>query len=432
MEKEICSASLILASLSLLGMSLKTWRCYYPIFGAYSQNYFEIIVCDELADKLTNEVVQRNSAILHRPESNGYGSALLSGFELAQGNYIITMDADLSHPAEFIEDLWENRDTADVIIASRYIRGGRAIMPLGRWALSYTLNFIFSRGLDLRIRDMSSGFRMYRATFLKNRKFTGENFNILQELLVSAYVDGFQIREIPFTYQPRKHGVSHARILRFGIDYLKTLPRLWLMRNSIASADYDHRSYFTWFIPQRYWQRKRFHIISKLIRNQSTCLDAGCGSSIIISGLPSKSIALDIKLSKLRYARIFHKQCLNASVNDLPLSSQSLPCVICSQVIEHIPRGKVLGELDRVLTGGGLLILGTPDYSKWQWVLTEKIYKIALPQAYADEHITHYTFQELVYEFVNLRGYTLETSHYILQGELILALRKPNHILNGE
>jgi len=104
--------------------------------------------------------------------------------------------------------------------------------------------------------------------------------------------------------------------------------------------------------------------------------------------------------------------------------------VICSQVIEHIPRGLAFNELDRVLTTGGLLILGTPDYSKWQWRLTKKKYKIVLPQAYADEHITHYTYKELVEEFVTRRCYSLEATHFILQGELILALRKLSGNIN--
>jgi hypothetical protein len=57
--------------------------------------------------------------------------------------------------------------------------------------------------------------------------------------------------------------------------------------------------------------------------------------------------------------------------------------------------------------------------------LTERLYKLLLPNAYADEHITHYTYTELVDEFVNQRGYQLEAVRYILRGELILALRKP-------
>jgi len=105
--------------------------------------------------------------------------------------------------------------------------------------------------------------------------------------------------------------------------------------------------------------------------------------------------------------------------------ANSFPCIICSQVIEPIPRANVLDELDRVLQPNGFLILGTPDYAKWQWLVIEWLYKILLPQAYADEHITHYTYRELIDEFVSKRRYRLEATRYILKGELILGLRKP-------
>ena len=145
----------------------------------------------------------------------------------------------------------------------------------------------------------------------------------------------------------------------------------------------------------------------------------------MISALPYGSIALDILLQKLRYARRFGHPTVQGSIFDLPIPSQSFPCVICSQVIEHVPRANVLDELDRVLQPGGFLILGTPDYANWQWLVIEWLYKVLLPQAYADEHITHYTHQELIDELVTKRGYTLESASYILKGELILGLRKP-------
>jgi SAM-dependent methyltransferase len=128
---------------------------------------------------------------------------------------------------------------------------------------------------------------------------------------------------------------------------------------------------------------------------------------------------------KLRYSRRYGKDLLQASGLCLPLSDETFPCVVCSQMIEHIPRGKVLDELDRVLQPGGLLVLGAPDYDHWQWRVIERIYKLVLPQAYADEHFSHYTFKELENEFVTKRGYFLEDVRYILQGELILCLRKP-------
>ena len=147
----------------------------------------------------------------------------------------------------------------------------------------------------------------------------------------------------------------------------------------------------------------------------------------MIAALPQGSLALDILMRKLRYARRFGHPTLQGSIFNLPIPDKSTPSVLCSQVIEHVPRANVLSELDRVLQPGGLLILGTPDYANWQWLVIEWLYKVLLPQAYADEHITHYTYQELVNEFVSKRGYKLEAVKYILKGELILAIRKPGH-----
>jgi dolichol-phosphate mannosyltransferase len=183
---------------------------------------YEVIVCDELADRETIKIINVNDASLRIPDMPGYGAALQTGFSHSKGEYIITMDADLSHPAAFLDNLWMARDIADVIIASRYVDGGSAIMPLGRLLLSRILNLFFSWGLGLRVRDMSSGYRMYRSTFVKSRRFSSQSFSILQEVLIFAILDGYTVHEIPFTYQPRVHGSSHARIFRFGLNYLTT------------------------------------------------------------------------------------------------------------------------------------------------------------------------------------------------------------------
>ena len=79
---------------------------------------------------------------------------------------------------------------------------------------------------------MSSGFRLYRAAAISVQALEGRDFDVLQELLVRAYVEGWRVQEIPFTYVPRRHGNSNARIFRFGLAYLKTFRRLWILRHS--------------------------------------------------------------------------------------------------------------------------------------------------------------------------------------------------------
>jgi SAM-dependent methyltransferase len=345
-----------------------------------------------------------------------------------RGAYVLTMDADLSHGPDFIRDLWRTRHEAELIIASRYVRGGRADMPWGRLWLSRILNVLFSRGLSLGVRDMSSGFRLFKASIVRDLPLEGRQFDLLQEILVRAYAEGWRVKERPFHYTPRRTGSSHARVLKFGVAYLKTFWRLWKMRNSILAADYDDRAYDSVIPLQRFWQRRRFQHITSLIEPGRPVLDVGCGSSRIIEALPRGSVALDVLARKLRYARKFSQLLVQGSIFHLPFRDGAFSCVVCSQVIEHIPKDPVvLDELCRVLAPGGRLILGTPDYDRWEWRATEALYGRLAPGGYADEHIAHYTRDELLAVF-HTRGYTHEATRYVLRGELILGLRKPNTV----
>jgi glycosyltransferase involved in cell wall biosynthesis len=389
---------------------------------------FEIIVVTSGSDELTQAVARQAGADICEQVEPGYGGALRAGFAHAHGKYILTMDADLSHPPEFVRELWNARGTAELTIASRYVAGASAQMPVMRYLLSRVLNRVFRRGLSVRVRDLSSGFRLYRRDALRPLRFTARDFDVLQQILIRAYAEGWRVREIPFAYAPRKYGASHARVFKFGRAYLRTFWSLWKLRNSIFAADYDDRAHDSPIWLQRYWQRKRFQHVTELIAGQGPVLDVGCGSSRIIAALPSGSVAVDILLRKLRYARKFGRPLVQASAFSLPFANESFPCVLCSQVIEHVPKeSPILDELCRVLRPGGRLVLGTPDYANWQWVYMEKAYGFAAP-GYADEHIAHYTLAELTDTF-RRRGFQVEAVRYTLRSELILALRKPLTII---
>jgi glycosyltransferase involved in cell wall biosynthesis len=104
---------------------------------------FEILIVCRTVDPETAQVAAAFGARTLEQEERGYGGALIAGFDAAQGEYFLTIDADLSHKPVFIRDFWAQREGADVLIASRYVHGGHAIMPLGRYILSRTLNFFF-------------------------------------------------------------------------------------------------------------------------------------------------------------------------------------------------------------------------------------------------------------------------------------------------
>ena len=359
--------------------------------------------------------------------ASGYGRAIMRGATEAQGEFVLTMDADMSHPTEFIRHLWDARQQGDIVIASRYVAGGKADQPWFRYKLSQVLNHFFGIGLSMAVRDMSSGYRLYRKSLFAQLDLEFTNFVILVEILLKAFANGKQIYEVPFHYRPRDEGGSHARILHFGMDYLRLFHRMWRIRNSIEFPDYDWRAHDSriWF--QRYWQRSRHRIILGFTSANTRVCDVGCGSSRILADLPD-AVGLDLRHDKLAFMRKVNKALVQGSGMELPFPDESFACVICSEVIEHIPEedGRLIQELTRVLKPGGILIIGTPDYGNWQWRLIERIYDMVAPGAYGDEHVTQYTFETLC-EALRHHGYEVEDHAYICRSELIIKARRPQH-----
>ncbi|HDQ72906.1 MAG TPA: glycosyltransferase [Chloroflexi bacterium] len=386
---------------------------------------YEIIVVDGRSHDGTSQVAEDLGAIVVTQHLPGYGGALKSGFEQAQGEYILTMDADLSHPPAFLSTIWQARDEAEVVIASRYVPGGAADMPWFRYILSRLLNFTFTQGLSLPIQDVSSGFRLYRASVLHHFPIQSAHFDVLEEILIQAHAHGWRIVEVPFRYEARYSGKSHVSLLKFGWAYLKTFLRMWRLRNSIDSADYDYRAYDSLIPLQRYWQRTRHKIILNFARDteSGSLLDVGCGSSRILLDLPN-AIGVDIKAGKIRYIHRHGANGLVGSAFALPFPNACFDCLISSQVIEHLPADPLLfEEMARLIKPGGRLILGTPDYGGWIWPLLEFLYGRLAPGGYADEHITRYT-QRSLEETLESYGFECEGVAWVARAEMIMSCRK--------
>ncbi|MGA7560089.1 MAG: glycosyltransferase [Terriglobales bacterium] len=192
----------------------------------------ETIVVDGDSTDGTLEMAKRHCALAFPQQGAGYGLALKQGFKAASGEYIVTLDADLSHDPKFIQRLWENREGVDVVVASRYCEGGAAQAPFFRRFLSNVLNWFFSAGFGVPVTDVSSGFRLYKGDVVKAVEFEGKTYDALEEILIRIHNEGGRIIEVPFTYVPRVHGTSNARIFRIGIRLLGTFFRLRRLRAS--------------------------------------------------------------------------------------------------------------------------------------------------------------------------------------------------------
>lgn len=195
----------------------------------------EVIVADGGSSDGTTTVAERLGARVVVVRGAGYGAALRAGLDEARGEYVVTMDADLSHDPRVIRRLWEARDAAAVAVASRYVPGGSSVTGGLRLFLSRVLNLAFARGLALPVRDVSSGFRLYPRAALAHLRITARDFDALQEILVRAHLAGWRIVEVPFGYAPRRSGTSKARLLRLGPAYARTFVRLWRLRRASLS-----------------------------------------------------------------------------------------------------------------------------------------------------------------------------------------------------
>lgn len=337
----------------------------------------------------------------------GFGGALRDGLAKARGAHIITLNSMDDAAAADLEALWLNRSQADIVSAAP-----AKLLSANRSFLSSMLN--------LPIKSLGSPARIYNRRAMMSTKSRSEDASILPELLVQAYADGFSVAEIP---SERAESIETFP--------LKTVYRLWVLRNSVESADYDERAHNSKIPLQRYWQRRRHNIITGWLNSLDTradapelqILDIGCGSSHIIQGL-KRAVAFDYAFRKLRYLKKSNKHRVWGSTFALPFSEKSFNQIIHSQVIEHIPyEPAIFLELNRVLKLGGRLIIGTPDYGRIWWPIIEFFYGKILPNAYADEHITHYTRQVLI-DILAEFGFRTEDYEYICGGELIIKAEK--------
>lgn len=167
----------------------------------------------EMADDLARRY--KNLSVIHRKGSPSLGRAYIEGFKYAlkkDVDYIIQMDADLSHDPQYLPEMLCLAKEHDIILGSRYIDGVRVHnWSFKRLLLSKFANIFIRFMLKLPVEDSTSGFKCYRRKVLEaldlNRiKSNGYAFQI--ETLFWALKKGFKVHEMPIVFNERKGGVS--------------------------------------------------------------------------------------------------------------------------------------------------------------------------------------------------------------------------------
>jgi dolichol-phosphate mannosyltransferase len=172
-----------------------------------------------IADRLAS--ADSRIRVRHRPGKQGLGRAYLDGFRVALdggATTVVQMDADWSHdPASLPALLGPIHDGGtDLVIGSRYVRGGRVEdWGLGRRLISRGGSLFARVVLNLRPSDLTGGFKAWRASTLAGLPFEGIHaggyvFQI--EMTQRASRSGARITEVPITFRDRRLG--HSKMSR--------------------------------------------------------------------------------------------------------------------------------------------------------------------------------------------------------------------------
>lgn len=182
-----------------------------------------ILVVDDASPDGTGDIADRLAAsdplvhVLHRTVKDGLGRAYLAGFAWAlEHGYdvVVEFDADGSHPADALPAMLDAlADPATgLVIGSRWVAGGRLVdWPAYRRRLSKAANAYARVMLRLPVRDVTAGYRAYRAEVLDEIAHAvvdsrGYCFQI--DLTIRTVDAGWRIREVPITFTERRAGVS--------------------------------------------------------------------------------------------------------------------------------------------------------------------------------------------------------------------------------
>ena len=163
-----------------------------------------------------------------RPLRNDLGrgalNALKAGLAASRGTFVLVTMADGSDEPESVQPMLElGRAGADVVAASRYMRGGRQLGgPRLKGLLSRAAGLSLHHLAGLAIHDPTSNFKLYRRSFLSSTPIESRaGFEVALELSVKAYMGGYRLAEVPTTWRDRTAGQSNFRLRAWLPEYLR-------------------------------------------------------------------------------------------------------------------------------------------------------------------------------------------------------------------
>jgi dolichol-phosphate mannosyltransferase len=181
----------------------------------------QVLIVDDSSPDGTGAIADRlaaqheNVQVLHRARKEGLGPAYIAGFRqaLAAGaGFVLEMDSDFSHDPDYLPDLLEAAERADLVLGSRYVEGG----GVSDWG---PLRRAVSRGgsayarlvLGVEVRDLTGGFKCFRREVLEAidlDAISTRGYAFQVEVTYRAIRLGFKVVEVPIIFRERRVGTS--------------------------------------------------------------------------------------------------------------------------------------------------------------------------------------------------------------------------------
>lgn len=198
----------------------------------------EVLIMDDDSNDGTVELLAARAepwvTLVVRKADRGLSAAVLDGFQRARGDFLVCMDADLSHPPEKIVEMLAALDSGcDFAVGSRYLDGGSTADDWGflRW-LNSRVATVLARPFTHISDPMSGFFALRRATFQRAAELNPVGYKIALELIVKCRCQ--RVGEVPIHFAQRQFGESKLT-LRQQLLYVRHLRRLAIFKFGIWS-----------------------------------------------------------------------------------------------------------------------------------------------------------------------------------------------------
>jgi len=194
---------------------------------------YEIIVVDDGSRDETRRIAtQYKATVLSNGMNRGKGYAMRKGFQHAQGDIIVVIDADGAHkPKEIPSLVTPLFNGADIVAGSRFMGYGKnSTTKLNRLG-NILFNSIILVLTRKRITDSQTGFRAFKREFLQSISIESSGYEVESELTVKGLKNGFKLQELPISCEQRKYNISRIRILSDGMKILTTILKSSLAKN---------------------------------------------------------------------------------------------------------------------------------------------------------------------------------------------------------